>query len=281
MIKLAVVGDPIAHSLSPTVHGAVLRSLEIPFSYETCRVPKGGLGEFLAYAEQTGITGFNLTMPHKTDVLPYLDALDVSAERLQSVNTVRLENGKRIGYNTDGGGYLQGLLQIGESFAQKRVMILGAGGVARTMAAEAASGGAEAMVIHNRNFTAAQALAEYAAAFGDCRIFSGEWTMDALAESASRCDLLIQATPLGMEGVDADYTDLSFLEALPEKAVVTDLIYRPAKTGFLQRAEQLGKKILNGLPMLIFQAILADEIYLGKPLPREELFWVAEKAISL
>ena len=281
MIKLAVIGDPIAHSLSPTVHGAVLRYLDIPFSYETCRVQRGGLEEFLSYAEKTGLTGFNLTMPHKVDILPYLDAVEGTAERLQSVNTVRLEHGKRIGYNTDGGGYVQGLKQAGESFAQKRVMLLGAGGVARTLAAEAAAEGAKKIVIHNRSTEKADAVAEFASAFGKCAIESRPWSPEELRLSASGCDLLIQATPLGMEGIDADYTDLSFLEALPEGATVTDLIYRPEKTRLLKQAEQSGKKILNGLPMLIFQAILADEIYLNKELPKEELFHAAKKAILL
>jgi len=257
MLKLAVIGDPIAHSLSPDVHGAALHALGIAHSYEKVQVKKGELSQFLSYVKEKKLDGFNLTMPHKLDIIPYLAGMDASAKRFGSVNTVKVVDGSLYGFNTDAGGYVASLKDAGCFVENSRVLILGAGGVVRTLAQELAFQGAKEIRILNRT----TAKAEEIAASIDGNLTVGSLEPDELCRSCEHCDILVQATPLGMHGVDSDFEDVSFLQHLPKSAMVTDLIYNPPKTKLLAAAEQQGLATMNGLGMLIYQALLADRIY--------------------
>ncbi len=272
MIKLAVIGDPIEHSLSPLVHGVVMECIKKPYQYQKVQVKKGELQDFLSYAKEEGIHGFNLTMPHKVDVLPLLDEMDEEAKLFQSVNTVKVSQGRLSGYNTDALGYELSMNIKGYSFANSRVVILGAGGVVRTLALKAAKSGAKEIFICNRTKEKAVEIAENVAQVTGTPVYSGAFNVEAITEFVKSCDIIMNGTPLGMHGVSGDYEDLSFLEAVPKTALVSDLIYNPSKTKFLAKAESLGLDTMNGLGMLIYQGILADEIYLGQTLNREELF---------
>lgn len=271
MIKLAVIGDPIGHSLSPMVHGALMRVLSVECQYDKVHVSKGDLQSFLEYARTEGLSGFNLTMPHKVDILPYLDEISPAAAAFSSVNTVRIRDGRFYGYNTDGDGYKEALRLSGYSMEGRRVVLLGAGGVARVIGSMAAEV-AESLVICNRNGSGAKKLAEELSCKGKVIPLGMEFTDQALKSVCTDCDLLINATPLGMEGMEEDFEDLSFLDQLPSHALVSDLIYCPARTKLLQRAEERGLAVLNGLGMLIMQALLADEIYLDVSLDRQSVF---------
>lgn len=278
MLNLAVIGDPIAHSFSPVVHGAALDALQVPHTYQKIRVAKGELPEFLDYAQKHGIDGFNLTMPHKTDILPYLDWIDPSAERFGAVNTVKVKEGKWCGYNTDADGYAAALARIGHRFRDSRVVILGAGGVVRTLAQLAVNKEAASVTILNRTQEKAEAIGRLLEQQGGCVANCGGISAEELCHACASCDLLIQATPLGMHGTGMDFADLSFLEYLPQKAVVTDLIYNPDVTKFLAKAKELSHPTLNGLGMLIYQALLADQIYLEREFDMDAVYdKVAEK----
>lgn len=277
MLKLNVIGDPIEHSKSPVVHGMVLDALGISCDYEKVLVRKGGLKEYVARALAENVSGFNLTMPHKVDIIPFLEEIDRDAELFGAVNTVKIKDGKLYGYNTDARGFILSLEQNGFDIRSKNVVILGAGGVVSTLALKFAGLGAAKLTILNRTQSKAEDICQRIkqlqndgiiacgtqAEFGGTENISGYMT---------ECDLLINATPLGMSGIDKDYTDLSFLNALSADALVADLIYNPPKTKFLVYAEKHGNKIINGLGMLIGQAILADEIYLDKKLDISGLF---------
>lgn len=268
MIKLAVIGDPIEHSLSPRVHGAILDALRIEYTYEKVNVKKGGLEEFIKYAKDRGITGFNLTMPHKVDVIPYLDYMDREASEYASVNTVCVRDNKLFGYTTDGVGYELSLKRNGIEFKGSRVVILGAGGACRTILKKASESGAKSITILNRTIEKAE------------KIIAG------MGENVKACgfdltevknaDILINATPLGMHGC-GEFESLDFLENLPYNAFVSDLIYNPAQTKFLKRAKELGHKTDNGLSMLIFQAIVSQEYYLNRKL---DIFKIYETVIE-
>lgn len=272
MIKLAVIGDPIEHSLSPIVHGAILDQIHVPYEYQKIEVKRGALPQFLEYAKKEALTGFNLTMPHKKDILPYLDETETEARRFQAVNTVHQKSGRLLGYNTDAAGYTAALAAIGRTFSDKNVVILGAGGVAGTLLKKAAYEGAASVTVLNRTLSQAEQLC------GDAERETGKaavplsMTYDNLECVCRTCDILIQATPLGMQGVKEDYTDVSFLDALPPDALVSDLIYRPDKTVFLHAAEERRLATMNGLGMLIYQAMLADEIYLERTLDKAALY---------
>lgn len=278
MLNLAVIGDPIVHSFSPVVHGAALDALQVPYTYQKIRVAKGELPEFLDYAQKHGVDGFNLTMPHKTDILPYLDWIDPSAERYGAVNTVKVKEEKWCGYNTDADGYAAALARIGYHFRGSHVVILGAGGVVRTLARLAVNQEAASVTILNRTQEKAEEICQLLDQPGGCVVNCGGISAEELCHACAACDLLIQATPLGMHGTGKDFTDLSFLEYLPQKAVVSDLIYNPEVTKFLAKAKELSHQTLNGLGMLIYQALLADQIYLEQEFDMDAVYdIVAEK----
>lgn len=271
MIRLAVIGDPIAHSLSPWVHGGVMKQLGISYTYEKVQVKKGELEQFLDYARTEKITGFNLTMPHKVDIIPYLDVMDDEAKLFGAVNTVKIEDGKLLGFNTDALGYVLDLESRGYSFQNSRVVILGAGGVVRTLARKAASMGAKEICICNRTKEKAAEIAEMVVSETGTPVFVRNFSLDEICEAVENCHILINGTPLGMHGVGRDFEDLSFLDAIPESALVSDLIYNPEKTSLLKRAEEKGLTTMNGMGMLIYQGILADELYLNQQLDRSGL----------
>ena len=280
MIKLAVIGDPISHSLSPLVHGSALDAMKVPYHYEKVQVKKGELLDFIEYAQKEGIDGFNLTMPHKVDIIEYLDGIDKDAELFGSVNTVKIKDGKLFGYNTDAEGYVKALEMKGYTFQNSNIVILGAGGVVSTLALKAGDMGADSITILNRTENKAEAISKYVADKTGTVVKCGKMTTENILKNAENCDILINATPLGMHGVDGDYEDLSFLDALPQNALVSDLIYNPPKTRFLKRAEELKKPILNGLGMLISQALLADQIYLDMTFDLEKVYKEVEKAYN-
>ncbi len=277
MLKLNVIGDPIEHSKSPVVHGMVMDALGISCDYEKILVRKGELKEYIEKALSENVSGFNLTMPHKVDIIPFLEKIDKDAELFGAVNTVKIKDGKLYGYNTDARGFILSLEQNGFDIRNKSIVILGAGGVVSTLALKLAGLGAARMTILNRTQSKAEDICQRIKRLqNDGVVERGVKAVSGGTENISaympECDLLINATPLGMSGMDMDYTDLLFLNALSTDALVADLIYNPPKTKFLSCAEKRGNKIMNGLGMLIGQAILADEIYLDKKLDISELF---------
>lgn len=272
MIKLAVIGDPIEHSLSPTVHTAALAAMGIDCRYEKVRVKKGGLEDFLKYALGNGINGFNLTMPHKVDILPYLTYIAPEAERFESVNTVKVKDGKLYGYNTDAEGYCAALKNAGHDFADSRIVIMGAGGVVRTLALKAALEGAQSIAILNRTAEKAEEIAKSVRDKTSANIISGKLCAEYLNKLCADCDILVNATPLGMSGTNEDFSDFSFLNALPKESLVSDLIYNPSETTLLKNAAKLGLDILNGLGMLVYQALLADKIYTGADFDMDKIY---------
>ena len=259
--KLAVIGDPIGHSLSPVIQQAMLDALGLDCTYERIRVPGGATADWLPTAAALGLAGFNATMPHKADLVPLMDELSDDARMYRAVNTVVLRDGRFLGFNTDGEGFLRSLLDEGIEAQGSKIAVLGAGGAARSVVLKLASTGAKRITVCCRN---PEKAAELAAASPAVRIADlSPQSMDAVLAEA---DLLINATPLGMQGVAADFEEFSFLDALPSSAPVCDLIYRPLRTSLLLEAEKRGHRTLNGLGMLIHQAILALERFAGMDL---------------
>jgi shikimate dehydrogenase len=275
----AVIGDPIAHSLSPAIHGAVFEALGISASYSAVRVPRGGLAAFFDAARESGMRAFNVTSPHKLDIMPFLDHIDEEARPCGAVNTVVFRGGKSHGHNTDMGGLLASLMARGSGYAGRRVVILGAGGAARAAALKAALEKAAEIIVLARDTKKAGKIA---AAFSGIapRIRAKAMTERDMKEAASGADLLINATTLGMSGSGGDFPSLEFLGALPCGAFVCDLIYDPPQTALLKRASELALACQNGLGMLICQAILADELFLRRGLDRAALRGIAEGKLT-
>ncbi len=265
-IRLAVIGDPIEHSLSPVIHKAALDCENEAWTYEKIRVERGKLGEFLKNGAARTLLGFNVTMPHKVDIIPLLDGIDDEAKRFNSVNTVRVKDGRMIGFSTDGIGCSRAVSEHGRHFSDSRIVILGAGGAASCAALKAASEGAAAITVLNRTAAAAERLAKNVSDRCGFSVKTGGMTAEEMHAACAECDILINSTPLGMHGVDADFSDLSFLGELGADALVFDMIYNPSETRFLAKARGLGLDTMNGLDMLIYQGFAADEIFLEKKL---------------
>ena len=257
---LCVIGDPIGHSLSPLLHNTMLRELGEDALYLAVPVPGGTVGNFVSAAKTIGIQGFNLTMPHKEDILPHLSEMTPEAKRCHSVNSVRIRDGRLEGHSTDGLGFRQSLAAFSRDFPGQTVTILGAGGAAKSIAMTAADSGAAKVYIANRTLSRAQQLC------------GNEPIMEALAleqldSVLPQTDLLISTLPVGMSGVGG--SGVPCLDALKPGALCMDCIYAPAMTPFMEEARRTGHEAGNGIGMLIYQAIFALEFFLDRPLSQE------------
>lgn len=277
MSAFQVIGDPVLHSSSPAIHRAMLDELGLDIPYSAKVVRKGGLADYLAWARENGITGFNATMPHKEDLLPLLDRLDGDAAVCKAVNTVCLRDGKWIGHNTDGAGCLEALKAAGMDPAGQMVLVLGAGGAAKAVIPKLIQGGAEAVFVCNRNLERAAALCAWDK-LG--RLAPADFAPETLGRLAWQCSLVVNCTSLGMEGTGAQFEDFGFLEALPPSAGVYDLIYHPNETELLRRVRLRGLRTANGLGMLAWQAVLSLEFFLDRPLDRPRMAAVAAHALG-
>lgn len=277
-MKLQVIGDPVLHSKSPVIHSAMLARLGLNDVTYTARVVRRGeLPDYLGWAKENGVVGFNATMPHKEDLVPLMDELDDAARAIGSVNTVCLRDGRLSGHSTDGPGFLAALEhELCVSPSGRTITLLGAGGAARAVAPALAQVTAAKVYVCNRTVERAAALC---ALDPSGRLVPAGFDHDTLSRLSARSDLLVNCTNLGMVGCPNQFTDLSFLDALPRGAAVYDLIYHPAETELLRQARRRGLAASNGLSMLVWQAVLALEFFLDRPLDREDLARTAEAAL--
>lgn len=262
--KLCVIGDPVLHTRSPLLQNAMISEFGLDYVYLCQHVPKGETARWLECAKFGGYVGFNATMPHKEALAPLMDGLDEVARLCGAVNTVCIRDGKAMGYNTDGGGFLRALGGLGVEPAGKRVMLLGSGGAAKAVAAALVGAGA-AVTVCNRTLS----KAEQVAAMAPGAIAPADFKLETLRAVAADSGLLVNCTSLGMEGTASQFDDLTFLEALPRGAAVCDAIYAPAETLLLKKARELGHPAMNGMGMLLHQAILALEHFTGQALDVE------------
>lgn len=285
MIRLAVIGDPIEHSLSPAVHGASLDYLGIDYTYEKIHVKPDELKEF-AKTAKTSLDGFNVTMPHKLNIIQYLAETDSEGEYYGAVNTVSVKDGKLMGSNTDGVGLSLALNRMNTDFKGKNVTILGAGGAANAVTAAAFKNGAAKITIACRTQSKAEALLESLKRKNSNALDTLPKTKitgfsdTELSDVVSEAEILINTTPLGMEGVKDNFKSFDFLGSLPKGALVTDLIYKPQKTGLLKNAEKMGYAVQNGLDMLIFQALAAEELFLEKKLNMQDVYKAVKEKLK-
>ena len=277
-MKLQVIGDPVLHSKSPVIHTAMLAALGLEDITYTARVVRRGeLPDYLAWAKENGVIGFNATMPHKEDLVPLMDELDSAARSIGSVNTVCLRDGRLSGHSTDGPGFLAALKhELHVSPNRRTITLLGAGGAARAVACTLAQAGAARVYVCNRTKERAAALC--AMDPSGCLTPAG-FDNETLSRLAAQSDLLVNCTNLGMEGCPGQFEDFPFLDTLPRDAAVYDLIYHPVETELLRQARRRGLAAANGLSMLVWQAVLALEYFLDRPLDREDLARAAGLAL--
>lgn len=275
MKQLCVIGDPVLHSKSPLIQNTMIRALGLDYEYVCQPVKREELSSWLDRVRVEDWAGFNATMPHKEALVPYMDELDEDAKLYGAVNTVCHRNGKLYGFNTDGGGFARALAMANIPIKGTRFVLLGAGGAAKAVTLKLVQQGAEKVVICNRTIEKAAALASHAPEIMSASGFSPA----ELAAVCSDCDVLINCTNLGMAGSPA-FECLDFLDALPSGVPVCDLIYHPLETALLTRAKVQGHPIMNGLPLLIHQAILALEHFTQTKIDAASMLPLVEQALA-
>lgn len=267
MIHLGLIGYPLGHSLSPKIHAAALKACELEGDYSLFPIhpdDKRGLKDLLVRVRTGEITGLNVTIPHKQNVIDLMDDLTPTAQAIGAVNTIYLRDNKLIGDNTDAAGFLKDLKNgIGKRETGKSVVVLGAGGSARAVVYALLSDGWE-VTISARRIEQAQALA---AQFKTAHAIEFDFQTFKLFNF----QLIVNTTPLGMTP-NINQSPLPENLSLPSNAFIYDLVYNPSETKLVRDARAQGLHATTGLGMLIEQAALSFEIWTGHAPPRKELW---------
>ena len=274
-----VIGDPIAHSMSPVMHNAAFEKLGLNYLYVPFRVKKEELGKAIAGMRALNIRGLNVTIPHKVAVISFLDELDPLAQRIGAVNTIVNDNGALTGYNTDATGFLQALLERRIEPIGKNVVILGAGGASRAISFILAKRGAN-LVILNRllELDWAEELAYQISQAFKKEVKALKLDRENLARVLSNADILVNATSMGMSP-NSDETPVS-PDLLKPSLTVIDIVYNPIKTRLLREAEAAGAETISGVDMLVWQGALAFELWTGVKAPVKLMKEEAIKALQ-
>lgn len=271
-VKFAVIGDPIAQSKSPLMMNAAFAAIDYDGEYEKVHVTAEQLASEIARFRKEGYRGLNVTIPHKVEVMQYLDEIDADARHLGAVNTIVNDHGKLIGYNTDGIGYVRSLLEeSGFEPKGKKILFLGAGGAARGVIYGILKHQPADVAIANRTLLRAEQLAESLSAFGNIRAISESTIAD------EAWDLIVNTTSVGMYP-NVDETPLH-ADIVNESMIVSDLIYNPIETLILQQARARGAKTHNGLGMFIYQGAYAFEYWTGQKAPVDVMRRVVEATL--
>lgn len=272
-IRLGVAGDPVAHSLSPQIQNAALKHCKLDMQYARFHISPGELREALQLFRGLDFAGVNLTVPHKIAALDFVDEIDSEAKQIGAVNTVKIDNGKSVGFNTDGKGFVRA---IREEFVvdlrDLRVMILGAGGAARAIALQCAKENCERLVIANRTLEKAQKLTDELRGFFSgprvlgpvARLQTIPWEEGAIRFQIANVDLIVNATLIGLNRTEASPIPARLLAP---HLMIYDTIYSDKRTPFVSAAIEAGARATNGLSMLLHQGALAFEIWFGREAP--------------
>jgi shikimate dehydrogenase len=261
-----VIGDPIEHTLSPIMHNAAFKALKLDFAFLAFKVKAADVEKAVSGMRALGIHGLNVTMPHKSAVINYLDEVDQAAKAIGSVNTILNKDGRLFGFNTDGVGALQALRENGVEPRGKKVLLLGAGGAARAIAYTLARE-ADELVILNRTAKQAAELANLLKQTFDRKVVADTLSPNAIKDTLQDSDVLINATSVGMKP-NANQTPVAFEWLRPDLAVM-DIVYNPVETKLAKDAKAAGAKVVSGFEMLIYQGAASFEIWTGHSAPVE------------
>ena len=266
----AVVANPIKHSISPFIHNSAFEATNTNGVYLAWEVDATELAETVANIRRYQMYGINLSMPYKEQVIPYLDQLSEEACLIGAVNTVVNREGTLIGYNTDGKGFFKSLPSF--KISRKRLVLLGAGGAAKAILAQAILDGVSQISVFVRSSSMEKTrpyLEKIQNATGfRVDLFALE-DIQELQDSITKADLLVNATSVGMDGSSQP---IPTSIVLPKQLLVADVIYQPFETPFLKWARNQGNQSINGLGMLLYQAAEAFELWTGKEMPTDQIW---------
>lgn len=269
-----LLGSPVAHSISPLMHNESFKMLGLDYVYLCFDVPEDNLETVFNGLKKLDIAGFNCTMPDKTRICQLVDELSPAASMIGAVNTVVNDNGKFIGHNTDGIGYMQSVKDAGYDITGSTMTLLGAGGAASSIFVQAALDGVKNInifSIKDRFWEKAERMVEAVNKNTDCTARLMELGDDALlADSIADSQILTNATSVGM-APNVDGCIVSDNSMLPEGLIVSDVIYNPMETKLLKMAKERGCKTFNGMYMLLYQGAEAFKIWTGREMPVEHI----------
>lgn len=257
-----LIGNPVNGSLSPIIHNYINKMDNINSRYMTFNVQNNSLSDVIKGFLALGLKGFNITSPYKETIIPYLDEIVGDSEKIGAINTVKNENGKLIGINTDGAGFIKMFYDNNISLKDKKILILGAGGAAKGICYSLIREELSQLVIINRTKDKATKLARQLKKINTKLNIQSKQLED--IKNRKEFDVLINTTTVGMK--PNNKKSPITLEGFKESLVVCDIIYKPLETQLLREAKMKGFEYYNGIPMLINQAILAQEFWLDKRL---------------
>ena len=274
-----VIGDPIEHTMSPAMHNAAFEEMGMDYRYVPFKVRREELGKAVDGMRALNLRGLNVTIPHKVAIIPFLDKLDIMAERVGAVNTVVNEDGILTGYNTDAAGFLRALSEKGVEPEGKNVVILGAGGASRAISFILAEKGADLVILNRRlELDWAEELARRISQTFGGEVRAQELNEKNLSLALEGAEVLVNATSVGMNP-EAEATPVPARLLKPGLAVF-DIVYNPIQTRLLREAEEAGASTISGIDMLVWQGALSFEKWTGEKAPVDLMKREAMKALA-
>lgn len=261
-----VIGEPIEHTLSPLMHNAAFETLRLDYVFLAFRVKPAQVESAVNGMRALNIRGLNITMPHKSTIIKHLDRVDLSAQIVNSVNTVLNKENLLFGFNTDGVGALKALKENGVELKGRKVLLLGAGGAARAIAYTMAKE-ADELAVLNRTVKQAQALAKLLEKSFNKKISTGSLSPTDIQSNLKDSDILINATSVGMKP-RAEESPVP-LKLLRSNLAVMDIVYNPLETKLAKDSKAAGARVVSGVEMLIYQGAASFELWTGKSAPIE------------
>jgi len=265
-VVCGIFGDPVSHSLSPAMHNAAFEELGLNWVYLPFHVSADKLSTAVKSVKVLKLAGVNITVPHKESVINYLDKLTEEADLIGAVNTVVNRDGCLTGDNTGGRGFIKSLEEVHFSPKGRAALILGAGGAARAVAVALIKAGC-CLALANRTLSKARKLAGLLRKRLDVQVPVYKYG-DINEDKVREFDLIVNCTPLGMHPYVDSYPPLP-LSSLRGEQLVYDLVYNPRETMFMRISREAGARTVSGLGMLLYQGVLAFELWTGKPAPVE------------
>ena len=261
-----ILGDPVAHSLSPLMHNHAFHSYNMDAVYVPFHAVPGDLPAAVDGIRALNVAGVNVTIPHKETIFPLLDQIDPAAQLIGAVNTVINKNGILTGYNTDASGFISAIQQdLNFQPPGHEILILGAGGASRAAAVALATAGVKTVTIANRNQTRAEELVKALEdRFPDVQFFSTNYLGEVFFDSLSSADLIVNTTSVGLHGEDVNFLPLENIKC---SALIFDMIYSPTETPLIKSVRSLGLRCADGLSMLAAQGEDAFFLWTGVRLP--------------
>lgn len=275
----AVIGDPVSHSMSPQIHNSAFQGCGIDMVYVAFHVRRGDVARAIEGIRSLGIRGLSVTIPHKVEIVRYLDEIDDVSKQVGSVNTVVNEGGRLVGYSTDGPGALRALAAGGVDLSGGRVLLLGSGGAARAIAFSLAnlevSPELQILGIEEDELERLGCDLEEKTA---CRLSTRTLTPQSLEGAMAAADVVIQATPIGM----TPKTDETLIPAplIRENQVIFDIVYTPLETRLIKEARHAGAVTVAGLGMFVYQAVIQFELWTQQEAPVELMMNTVRTALG-